>query len=164
MAQPRFRLARAFKKVRYTGGDITLNVASVTDLHASAFDLTLDARVGDVIEYAISARISAVAQAVAFDVYTIVAAARVNPFGAGLSASLAAGLGVPGWYVTNTSLILPITGPVTYTIQSGDLDADGRVTMRPAYSKTSVTARTLFANANSPADVVAKNLGPVEPN
>jgi len=164
MAHPRFMLARSFKKIRHTAGDITLNVASVTALDASALDITLDAKVGDVIEYGISARVTAVAQAVAFDVYTVVSAARVNPFGVGISAALATTIGVPGWFVSTTNAILPVTGLVLYTIQSGDLDANGRVLMRPHYGKINTTARVLSANTSSPLDVWAKNLGPPEPN
>lgn len=163
MGHPRHALSRNFKKVRYTGGDITLNVASVTDVHASALDMTLNARVGDVIEYGLSARLSAVAQFVGFDVYSIVSAARVNPFGPGISAALATTGGVAGWFAVNDALARAVSGSVLYAVQSGDLSS-GAITMRLAYGKVNTTARTLFANASVPLDIWAKNLGPVDPN
>lgn len=162
MSYGRHRASRAHKKVIYTGGNITLNVTAITALHASALDIVLQAQVGDDIEYGFSGILDGSSAAdAAFDVYSIVSAARVNPWGAGLSASLASTKGVPHWYAQTTNAV--IGGSIIKTLVSGDLSS-GQLTVRPYFAKTSATTRTLSAGANQPLTVWAKNLGPAEPN
>lgn len=161
MAYPRFQRARQFKKVVYTGGNITLNATALTEL--AALDMVLTAQVGDQIKYGISGRLDSAAVATGFDVYTIVSSARVNPFGPGLSASLGSTQGVPGWYgPTGVPSLLTgeILGP---PLAVGDL-ASGEVRMRLVVAQTAATARNLHATANVPLIVWAQNLGPADPN
>lgn len=159
MAYPRHQLSRQFKKKTLTSGDITLNQTAVTNV-STALDITLDAQVGDEIEYNISGLLSNINQTVCFDVYSVVSSATVNPFGAGLSASLASTQGVQGWFQGNDGLYARLNGGAIHTVIAGDLDTNGRITLRLQYAKVSATARTLYANTNNPLTVWAKNLGP----
>lgn len=148
------------KFVNRTAGSLTLDQTAITDVGVS--DIVLNAVAGDTIEYGIMGVVGAAATAkVGFDVYTIVSATPVNPFGSGLSASLASTQGVMGWFVTDTlNAEITINGSFMYTVVSGDI-SNGTVTLRLRYAKANATARTLFATANVPLQVWARNLGPV---
>lgn len=169
MSYPRFRRSRAHKMAsRATGTAISLNSNAIAELAAAtngpgtgAFDLTLEAQVGDTLEWAFNGIAVGVAGTpTAFDVYTMVSGSRVNPFGAGLSAANASTLGVAGWFVENVARNYPIAGSVLYVVQAGDI-ASGQVTCRPHYVQTTATAQTLHSEANVPLRMWLKNLGPV---
>lgn len=147
----------AHKFATRTAGSLTLDQTAITDVGVS--DIALNAVAGDTIEYGIMGVVGSAATAkVGFDVYTIVAATPVNPFGAGLSASLASTQGVPGWFVTDTlNAEINVRGSAMYTVVSGDISG-GTVTLRLRYAKANATARTFFATANVPLQVWAKNL------
>lgn len=155
---PPARWMKDYAEVTRVAGDITLNSTSITAVQTS-LDLTLTAATGDLIEYGISGISGSEAQVVNFDVYTMVSGSSVNPFGAGLSASGGSTQGVTGWLWDNVSQNIQLTGSITRTLVSGDIDS-GTVIMRLFYVKSSVTARTLFAQTNLPLKVWAKNLGP----
>lgn len=143
-----------YDEVILTSGSLTLNQTAVTTVSAS-LDMTLTAITGDIVEYGISGLLSNAAQFVGFDVYTMVAGSPVNPFGPGLSASLGSTQGVSGWFAGNNADYHDVTGPVTRILVSGDISG-GTVTLRLRYAKTTATARTLEASANSPLKVWAK--------
>lgn len=146
-----------YHKVVITSGDIVLNQTAITGIAVT--DITFPAAAGDLIEYGISGRVEATATHVGFEVYTVVATALTNPFGPGLSASVAAAAGIPGWWCTNVAQNLNLTGDAPpRTLVAGDIEG-GNVTLRLAYAKIDITARTLNANAQAPLIVWAKNLG-----
>lgn len=135
--------------VEVTSGNITLDATAITGL--AAFDLTLTAAAGDILVVEPNCKLNTVAQSVAFDVYTMVSGSRVNPVGVGLSASLASTLGVAAWVISSGDTSGPmLQGAYRYTLQAGDIDA-GAVTVRLHYAKSTTTARTMFADANTPA-------------
>lgn len=162
MAYPRFQRARAFRTLSYAGADISLNQSNITDLLAAgALDLQIEAQVDDVIEYGLNAYVAATAEHVAFDVYTVVAGAPVNPFGMGLSNGLAGNAGVPGWYCENVAEVRLLTGPIHRTMVAGDLET-GKVKVRPRYAKVNTNARVIPTSARG-LYLYAKNLGPADP-
>lgn len=162
MAYSRFQQARAHRFIKYTGGNITCNQTAVTALHATDLDMTIEAQIGDVLEYGMSGRTDAVAQFIALDVYSIVAGNRVNPFAQGLSTSMATTDGVSGWLVPSTAVAQNISGSALKVVEFSDL-ANGAILLRPYYAKTTTTARAIMANLNSPLMVWVKNLGPSDP-
>lgn len=173
MSYPRFQLARAHKKiVRATGSNLSLNATAVTELAAATngpgtggFDIVLgNAQVGDEIVFGINGCYNNdSAQSIGLDVYTMVSGAQVNPFGAGLSASLGSTLGVIGWYAEAATRMIPIVGEYKRTLVSGDISGS-TVTLRLYYAKATSTARTIFSTANAPLQMWAQNIGPVDPN
>lgn len=161
MAYPRFRQSRAHKRIRYVSGSITLNQTAWTDLVAAgALDIVLRAQVGDDLEYGLSGIIGNTAVESYFDVVTVVSGAPVNSFAqAGPVVPIGTGAyGVSGWY-TSASRQDTLSGSAWYTVVAGDLSG-GKVTLRPRYADSAATARTLFASANNPFLLTAKNLGP----
>lgn len=136
-----------------TAGDLSLTSTAIADID-TGLDLVLPAVAGDVIEYGISGLLDVAAQEVAFEVFTVVAGAPVNSFGPGLASPK---LGVSGWYAGTDGAYHDVTGSTSRTLVAGDISA-GTVTMRLRYVKASATARTLYANANIPLKVWAKNL------
>ncbi len=163
MSHPRFQRARAFRRVPLTSGDITLNATALTAVSGS-LDMSLEAQVGDQIEYGISGLLENIGQSVGLDVYTFVSSAKVTPFGAGLSASLASTQGVPGWFGTTDATLQTLTGSVIGpALVAGDITAAGQVVLTLWYAKATATARKVYANANVPLTVWAKNLGPPDP-
>lgn len=149
-----------YAEVIRTAGDLTLNQTAITAVSTS-LDLTIAAAAGDLIEYGISGLLSAVAQAVNFDVYTMPSGSTVNPFGAGLSALGAGVQGVAGWEVsTSNSATTQMSGSAMRVLVSGDVAA-GVTTLRLMYVKATTTARSLFAQINIPLKVWAKNYGQV---
>lgn len=143
-----------------TAGDVSLNTASITEVN-SGLRLTLPAAVGDVLEFGIDAQLDSTAQFVGFDVYTMPGGTRTNPFGPGLSANLSTLVGVVGWEASNAAAARMISGSVTRTVVSGDLDAGSpnTVTASLHFAKVNATARALFAQTNIPLKVWMKNLG-----
>lgn len=158
MTYPRFQLARQFKKVRYTGGNITLNSTAVSTV-STALDMTLDAQIGDMLEYGIDSLVGNAAVTTGFDVYTLVSSSPVNPFGAGLDASFATLSGTIKW-TSPASQYTYIGGSMLYTVVAGDLDTNNRVTARLRYVQTSSTSKTMYAISSTPLTVWVKNLGP----
>lgn len=149
-----------YAEVTRTAGDLTLNATAVTAVHTS-LDLTIAAASGDLVSYGASGLISAVASApTAFDVYTMPSGSSVNPFGAGLSASLASTQGIQAWGTGTISQVCHLNGEVTRVLTSGDV-AGGVTTLRLFYAKTNTTSRTLVAQTNTPLKVWAKNHGQV---
>lgn len=146
-----------YDEVTVSGGDITMNQTAITGL--TGFDMTLTAATGDRVLYGISARLESVAVIEGFDVYTMLAGSRVNPFGSGLSASLGSTAGVGGWLTPGTAQLL-LTGEVPRTLVSGDISS-GTVILRLHYAGSAVTARKIFASSNQPAKVWATVLTPI---
>lgn len=145
---------------------MVLNSASIAELAAATngpgaggFDLAVHAQVGDTLEWGFNALLLNENAKVYLDVYTIVSAARVNPFGAGLSASAGSTLGVIGWS-SQPSLYDKIVGSAHYVVVSGDI-ASGVVTCRPYYVQESAVNRTLGSSANILLEMWLKNIGPV---
>lgn len=158
ITNPQTRFLKDYASVTRTAGDVTLNATAITAVQTS-LDLTLTAATGDVIEFGWSGVTGTEAQVVSFDVYTMVGGAGVNPFGPGLSASMASLQGVAGWLIDNIAQNFNLGVPVTRTLVSGDIDA-GTVVLRLFYAKANTTARTLFAQTNIPLTAWAKNYGP----
>jgi hypothetical protein len=167
MAYPRFRKARAHKMLRRsTGTNITLNSTSIAEVAAATngpgaggFDLALPAAVGDVLAWGFNGLIGLESVTASIDIYTIVSAARVNPFGSGLSASSASTAGPSAWYC-EAGRYAQLAGEALYAVQAGDI-VSGVVTCRPYYVQTTASNRTLFTNANNGLQMWLKNLGPV---
>lgn len=171
MAYPRFRRARTHKIIRRaTGSDISLNSTAIAELAAATngpgtggFDIALPAQVGDTLEWGFNGLVGVAGVVTAFEIYTIVATARTNSFGLGLSASLASTFGPLGWYQDaqgETNSYGRLTGSALYVVQAGDI-ASGVVTCRPYYAQASASARLLYSSSNLPFQMWLKNLGPV---
>ena len=152
-------LLKDYVEVTRTAGDLTLNQTAITPVSTS-LDLTIAAAAGDLIEFGISGIMAAGALPVCFDVYTMPSGSTVNPFGAGLSASIATLQGVPGWEFSSENIVGRLTGGVCRTLVSGDVSG-GSTVLRLLYAKSNATARTLFAQTNIPLKVWAKNYGQV---
>lgn len=162
MSYPRYRRARAHRHLVYSAAAIALNQSNITDVLAGgALDLQVEAQVGDVVEYGINTYVAATAEHVAFDVYSVVAGAPVNPFGMGLSNGLAGNAGVPGWYCENVAEVRLLTGTIRKTMVAGDLEL-GKVKCRLRYAKVNVNARSIPADSRG-LWVWVENLGPADP-
>lgn len=148
-----------YKTATRTSGSISLTATAITNVD-TGLDLTLaNVQAGDVVEYGWNALFEDNTQAVGFDVYTVVGGSPVNPFGAGLSASLASTVGVPAWFVGGQAINKTNGIPQQRTLVSGDISA-GSVTLRLRYAKSSATARSLNATANIPLSVWARAFRP----
>lgn len=166
MGYPRFRKARAHKFLkRATGTSIVLNSTAIAEVAAATngpgtggFDLAVPAAAGDVLEWGWNGLLGSQNVTVSIEIYTMVAGSRVNPFGSGLSASLASTFGPAAMY--GTANFESRLQPALYVVQSGDISS-GLVTCRPYYAMASATNRTLYSDANIGLQMWLKNLGPV---
>lgn len=167
---PRFRRARAHKTLtRATGTSIVLNSTSIAELAAATngpgtagFDLALPAAVGDTLEWGFDGFYGAEAVYGSIEIYTMVSSSRVNPFGGGLSTSLASTHG-PAAFLLQTGVEGPLVGSALYVVQSNDI-ASGTVTCRPHYATSLASNKTLYSGGsgwNFPLQMWLKNLGPV---
>jgi hypothetical protein len=156
-----------YAEVLLTSGSLTLNATAVTAVSTS-LDLTISAAAGDLVEYNISGLLDATRLDVVFDVYTLPSGSPVNPFAVGISASGASTQGVPGWEQTvaeststgTTGASARLMGGISRILTSDDVSG-GSTVLRLYYAKPNTTARTLFAIANIPLKVWAKNYGQV---
>lgn len=156
----RFQKARAFKTWERTSGDLTVASAAWADLPTigTAWDTTIAAAVGDVLEAEVSALVGNEAPGLAFDVATIVAGAAVNYFG-----TAPGGTGVGGWRAVGGQYET-VGGSAFYTVVAGDL-ASGYVTARLRCKGDSGANKTIFAAAaTATLQFTVKNLGPADPN
>lgn len=149
---------------------MSLNATAITELAAATngpgaggFNMLIEAQVGDVLGYTMTTVAGATGEYIGFDVYTMISAARVNPLGAGLSASLASVQGFSAWYATNVASEVTIAGTAYYTVQAGDIDANGRVLLTPFYAKTNTTPRVIFTASSLGLTLDVFNFGPVDP-
>lgn len=143
-----------------TSGDKTLLATSYTAVDTGgAFDITIAASAGDILELTLSAILGSDGQStpnnVAFTARTRVASADVNTI-SGASAS------VPGWFAPDvvTGKVAVISGSAFYTVVSGDISS-GNVTLRLYYKTDVATAgfgRTMFADTSNPSVFSVKNL------
>lgn len=159
MAYPRYLRARAHRKFRKVSGNTTYASASWGNLD-TGLDMTIEAQVGDDLEYGLSGVWSTEAVNCRLDVATLVSGAVVNYFGGAVET--ATGDGVGAWY-GKTGEVSAVGGAVLYTVQAGDIDANGKVTVRLRARCDSATTKTLFSNANLPLQGYVKNLGPADP-
>lgn len=164
MSQPRYLRSRNHRRPALAS--LTSNQTAITEYAALAggpgtglYDVTLEAQIGDTLEAFFSARLAAVAIYTGFDLYTMPAGVRTNPFGQGLSAALGSLIGVPAWLAPNTAANPSvIAGSAFRTVVAGDLNTDARtVTVRLYVAASAVTARlvdlpTLFVRNIGPAD------------
>ena len=142
-----------------TAGDITLNQTAVTAVN-TALDLTIAASAGDLVEVGISGLHNTGAPIVCYEIYTLPSGTPVNPFGAGIAASLADNKqGIAGWEIQNSGYE-QLTGGISKVLAAGDVSG-GTTTLRLYYAKVNTTARTLFANADIPLKIWVKNFGQV---
>lgn len=162
MTTPRFLPSQAHKKFTRTDGNLTLNSGSWADLPTigTSFDITLEAQVGDDIEAGINARFGSEAFFAALDVVTIVSAAYVSSFSTQSTSRPSAGAGA--WRGISGSQV-EASGSLLYTVTSGDLNADGTITLRVQYSEAAAGNKTLYAGtAVAPFQFWAKNIGPAD--
>ena len=122
--------------VIYDGGNITMNATGWTDLHASAFDATVPAQVGDVLALNFGGLVANVALATYFDI------ALVTRGGTATDNNLGWG----GWACTS-SAINNVSGALLYTVVAGDIDGNGDVLCRPQYKQSGAGNRTFFCAA-----------------
>lgn len=162
MAHPRFRRARAHKFVRYTGGDLAaIDATAWAVLHATAFDITLEAQAGDTIEVGLAGLYNNGAGTVYLDVATIVSAAIAHFVGTNTTTHTnATETGVGAWTGIGGAST-PIGGSVLYDLAESDISG-GRVLLRPYGNRSG--AKTLYAQAGAPLHFWAKNLGPPDPH
>lgn len=131
-------------RARRSSGNITLTGAggAYQDID-NTLDLTIPARVGDVLLVQISGLAAASsAQGLGIDAFTIVGGSPVNAI-SGLSASDAGFL----WVGATEDAF---TGGVQYTVQSGDISS-GNVTLRMRATKTNANNRVIYATTGTGA-------------
>lgn len=145
------------------GGHLNVASTSWSELAAvtngpgtGGFDLTVPASAGDIIEFSPLAFCQDSGSTLRFDVATIVAAAVVNTF-SGSSVSGSTTFGVGAWQAVG-SRYDAISGPAWYTVQAGDIDASGNVTVRP-YVRVDSSTRSVLRDANNALFFGVKNLG-----
>ena len=149
-----------YARAKRTSGAITLNSSLVWANVDTGIDLVLNASVGDVIEYSISAFLASAAVETYFDVVTVVSGSPVNSFGYDAApANPSTSYGIAGW-TAPASVIYSVSGNFFRTLLAGDISS-GTVTLRLRYATASATARTMSAAANQPLEVFARNLGQV---
>jgi hypothetical protein len=160
MAYPRHQRSRSFKFATRTAGDLTTASTTYADV-STALDIVLGAQAGDVIEYGVLLNVAHSANfgVIGFEVYIIVSAAPVNPFGGAADGAWRKQPPSGG----NMELI---SGSLMYTLLSGDISA-GTVTCRLRWKTVAATPGTITLSAdgtNRRATVWAKNLGPASPH
>lgn len=139
--------------VYYTGGNITLNSATVANLTATQMTLS-GVQTGDIVYYEISSTVTSTASsAKAFQVYTYVSGTRTNPFGVALGDGLTTS-GHLGWFIESETRPYQLSGLARYALQSGDISG-GAVTVGLAYVGNNTNARTMNADANNPLEAYA---------
>lgn len=169
MSRPRYRLARAHKRVRRTSGNLNLLSTGAGDTWMNfdtGLDIVLAAEVGDDIECGINGSSFAAANIAYLNVVTLVGGAPAGSFAATAAApgAIGAPYGVPGWVIPS-GVDAFLSGSVMKTMVAGDLSA-GTVTLRLRYATNNiVTTRVINADgANWFFEFWAKNLGPADPN
>lgn len=146
MAYPRSRRSRVHKFVRLTTGDLSPSVANTnwTAIHATAFDLTLPAQVGDTIACTFSFRMSG-GNNTYTDAFTLVSGNPINGI-SGQAYVAGSGSGVGGLFLQQGGS-QPVGGVIPYTLAAGDLSTTGTVTVRPyVRQNVSGSALTVFAS------------------
>lgn len=164
MAYPRFRLARAFRyKTLASATTTTFTTTTPVQIDAT-LDLVLEAQVGDVIECGISAYWppSTVAYYGTLDVQAV----QSGIYWSSETTTADAG-GVPAWQSSSTptgsSVSSSARGSVMRQIVASDIDANGRVTMRPMGFLSAAGSRALTVSTATRFHFWVKNLGPPDP-
>lgn len=136
--------------VRLVSGDITLPTSSWTEV-SSSLRITLNARVGDLIEYGISMFVSCGSGTTnVFDAATIVSGSVTNKFANATD-------GVLGWYSTPSDGANTKSGSVWYLVQAGDIVA-GQVTLSLVTGRVAGSnPSSVSASSGDPLIVFAKN-------
>lgn len=156
---PAYVRSRQHQFKRRTSGSIVLTATAYAAVDTS-LDVVLDVAVGDVVAFGLSGLLTNEAQGVRFDASTMNGATRVNP----LSGTTQTVGGVPSWRILSTGNYWPLSGEVRYTIQAGDIDANGRVTIRLFYMLDSAApTRSLTADTFYPLTVWGEVKGPQRP-
>lgn len=146
--------------LKVTSGDKTLLSTSYAAVDSGgAFDITIAAAAGDILEIGLAAILGSDNQAtsnnVNFTARTRVSSADANTI-SGATASVTAWFGsdVP------SGRVVTVAGTTYYTVVSGDISG-GNVTLRLYYRTDVGTAgygRTMFANSTNPSVLSVKNL------
>jgi hypothetical protein len=160
---PRHQLARAFKVVQDTSlTTVAFTSTTVPAQIDSALDITLSARLDDMVECGLSAYwVGSTSTNIAglIDILSVTSG-RYHWTG---TTSLGT-RGVPGWAsgdTTSGSMVgTPITGSVIRAVTADDL-ASGIITLRPVGWISAAGTRSLHTAG---MQFWAKNLGPVDPN
>jgi hypothetical protein len=163
MAYPRFQLARAFKALKRTAGDVSF-AQSTTWVKANAlFELPLAARVGDYLECTLNCMSSNEAQNLFPDVLTLNGAGgSAVTFWA--SGGTTANEGVEGWVAEASVYKRYGASVIVGPLASGDvISGIAYVTLGYRTNNTG-PAKVLLDNANNPLFWSVKNLGPADPN
>jgi hypothetical protein len=149
-----------YAEATWTAGNVNINTTALTAV-STGLDVTLSAAAGDLIEYGINGVVDNGSGTFCLEVYTMPSGSPVNPFGAGLVSGLTDNKqGIPGWETLATGANVNLTGSATRVLAGGDV-ASGATTLRLYYAKINATARLLYANADIPFKVWAKNYGQV---
>lgn len=163
MAYPDYVVSRAFVTKRRTAGNVALTTTPAA-VDAAGLDIVLkDCQVDDVIEYVLSALWNNDAASAKADVVTVAGspAAAVSSFASDGGAPPTGGASptVSAWYGTPSAYV-NAGGSAFYRLKAADL-TDGAVTLRLLAWGTS-GAKTIFASAEYPLVVAARNIGPVQ--
>lgn len=158
MPHPRFQRARAFKFAERTAGNVLVSGTTQAAVD-TGLDLTLEAQVGDVVEYGILLGYDNGGGAVYLDIATVVSGSVVNRFsgGSATTGGLAWAYGLASAYVT-------VGGSMMYALVAGDLSGNLATLRLMARIESSGTRSIYGSNTfNTKLQVWAKNLGPVQP-
>lgn len=136
---------------RRTAGDITFNSAALVDID-NTMDIGLNAHPGDVLAVEVIGAMGTEAVEVRLLVATIVAGVPVNYIGG------ASNVYIPSWVGINGSTT-HIAGRVFYTVQAGDMNPGGNVTLRLRGIGSAAVNKTIGATTAFPLIMNAQNLG-----
>lgn len=150
----------------YTTGNVTLtgttNWSTLTTI-GTAGDLTLAADAGDVVEIAISFLIASASANLGFDAVTVVSGTATNSFSqsSGVPTTYTNLNSASAWFCNQLATAQAVGGSLFYKLVSGDISS-GNVTLRVRYVMSSANNATLYATTSNPAQIWARNHGPVE--
>lgn len=163
MPYPRFQRSRTHKFVNVVSGNLTLASANIVPVDTSgtgAYDLTLDAQIGDVLVVSLLAKIQNQANGIYFNAATMNGSTPIRGVHGGTLVNYSQ---VASWF-SPPSVYSAIGGSVMYTVTEGDIINISSVTLRPYYTTDDgVTGRVVEASVNIPLQFSVRNIGPADP-
>jgi hypothetical protein len=156
--------ANKYAEFRRSTGDVTLtgtSTWSTLTTIGTGGDLTLAAAAGDQIQAGIFFAVLPVgAASLAFDWVTVVSGTVTNSFSLAAAAPATwSNLNATGWHVAG-AIAMPFSGSQHYTLGAGDVSG-GNVVLRLRYAMSSAVNKEIYAAADRPLVLWARNHGPI---
>lgn len=140
---------------RFVGGNIVVSNTTWAAL-SPTLDLTVQAAVGDWVEFSVLGQWGATGPWALLDAATMVSGGIVHYLSTGTST--AASAGIVAWRGVNDTVVA-FGGTAQYQVQAGDLDASGNLTIRLFVNLLYAGSRTLYSNSNEPFLCSLRNSG-----